>query len=83
VVKKSIHLLLFLILGTCAHAQVSAQSSRAVAILNVNVIPMDREGILQNQTVVVRNGLITEVGDTKKVKVPRDAQRIDGTDEHP
>ena len=79
VVKKSIHLLLVILLGACVYAQVTAQSSRAVAFLNVNVIPMDQERVLRNQTVVVRNGIIVELGDAKKVKVPRDAQRIDGT----
>ncbi len=77
--KKSIHLLMILLLGTCASAQVTAQSPRAVAFLNVSVIPMDQERILHNQTVVVRNGIIAEVGDTKKVKVSKDAHRIDGT----
>lgn len=76
--KKSIHLLLALLCGACAYAHGAAQSSGPVAFLNVNVIPMDQERILRNQTVVVRNGLITEIGDAKKVKVPRDAQRIDG-----
>ena len=78
-VKKPIPLLLVFLLGACAYAQVSAQSARVVAFLNVNVIPMDQERVLRNQTVVVRNGVIVELGDAKKVKVPRDAQRIDGT----
>ena len=56
-------------------AQASAQT---VAFTNVNVIPMDRERVLANQTVVVRNGLIVEIGDAKKVKLPKDATRIDG-----
>jgi imidazolonepropionase-like amidohydrolase len=57
-------------------ASVSAQT---VAFTNVNVIPMDRERVLANQTVVVKNGLIVEIGDTKKVKLPKDALRIDST----
>ena len=40
---------------------------------------MDRERILTNQTVVVKNGVIVEIGDAKKVKLPKDAVRIDGT----
>ena len=54
-------------------------SAQTVAFTNVNVIPMDRERVLANQTVVVKNGLILEIGDTKKVKLPKDALRIDGT----
>src|SRR5919106_6651379 len=56
--------------------QVSAQT---VAFTNVNVIPMDRERVLANQTVVVKNGVIVEIGNAKKVKLPKDAVRIDGT----
>ena len=39
---------------------------------------MDREYVLSHQTVIVRNGLIGEIGDTKRVRIPKDAQRIDG-----
>lgn len=56
-------------------ASVSAQT---VAFTNVNVIPMDRERVLANQTVLVQNGAIVEIGNTKKVKLPKDAVRIDG-----
>lgn len=37
---------------------------------------MDRERVLKEQTVLVKNGIITEIG--KKVKIPKDAQVIDG-----
>ncbi|MGD9630276.1 MAG: amidohydrolase family protein [Pyrinomonadaceae bacterium] len=52
--------------------------AQTVAFVGVNVIPMDRERVLANQTVVVRDGVIAEIGDAKKVKVPKDAVRIDG-----
>ncbi|MEQ1762038.1 MAG: amidohydrolase family protein [Pyrinomonadaceae bacterium] len=52
---------------------------QTTAFVGVNVVPMDRERILANQTVIVRNGVITEIGDAKKVKVPKDAVRVDGT----
>jgi imidazolonepropionase-like amidohydrolase len=48
------------------------------AFTNVNVIPMDSERVLANQTVLVRNGRIADIGDAAKVRVPKDAQRIDG-----
>jgi imidazolonepropionase-like amidohydrolase len=53
--------------------------SQTTAFVGVNVIPMDRERIVANQTVIVKNGLIAEIGDVKKVTVPKDAIRIDGT----
>src|SRR4030095_1435425 len=60
--------------------QISAQTPRAtaVAFVNVSVIPMDKERLLRNQTVIVRDGVISEMVDTKRIKIPRDAQRIDG-----
>jgi imidazolonepropionase-like amidohydrolase len=56
-------------------ASVSAQT---VAFTNVNVIPMDRERVLANQTVVIKNGVIVTIGNAKNVKLPKDAVRIDG-----
>ena len=50
----------------------------AIAFVDVNVIPMDKERVLRKQTVIVRDGLIAEIGDTKRIKIPKDAQRIDG-----
>ena len=47
------------------------------AFVGVNVIPMDRERVLTNQVVVVRGGMIAAVGDADKVKVPKDAERIE------
>jgi len=69
-------LLFALIFSFAALATVSAQT---VAFTNVTVIPMDRERVLANQTVVIKNGLIAEIGDAKKVKLPKDAIRIDCT----
>lgn len=49
-----------------------------VAFVNVTVLPMDRDRVLTGQTVIVRDGRITEIGPTASVRVPADAQRIDG-----
>ena len=63
----------------CLAAIAVPASAQTVAFTNVSVIPMDRERVLANQTVVVKNGLITEIGNTKNVKLPKDAVRVDGT----
>lgn len=55
----------------------AAAAGQSVAFVGVNVIPMDRERILSNQTVLIRNGVIAEIGDAGKVKVPKDAVRVD------
>ncbi len=56
----------------------SAKNS-AVAFVNVNVVPMDTERILANQTVIVRDGLIEMIGDRAQIQVPKDAVVVDGT----
>ena len=72
--KKSLFALLFVFA-----AVMTSVSAQTVAFTNVSVIPMDRERVLANQTVVIKNGLIAEIGDAKKVKLPKDAVRVDGT----
>ena len=69
--------LLLLLLTLCLLSL--AAFAQTIAFVGVNVIPMDRERVLANQTVIVRNGVIAEIGDAKKVKIPKDAVRVDGT----
>lgn len=73
-------IVLFLFLLTrCGFAQNSvSNSSREVVFRSVNVIPMDRERVLENQTVVVRNGRIMAMGNEGSVRVAADALVIDG-----
>jgi imidazolonepropionase-like amidohydrolase len=54
-----------------------AALSQSVAFVGVNVIPMDRERVLTKQTVVVRDGVIIDIGDAKKVKVPKGSISVD------
>lgn len=68
-------ILLFLLLMCVSGALAQADKS-VTGFINVNVIPMDKERVLQNQTVLIKNGLIAEIGG--KVKIPKNAQIIDG-----
>jgi hypothetical protein len=52
--------------------------NRVVAFENVNVIPMDRERVIERQTVVVRDGRIAQIGAPGKVKVPEGALLVAG-----
>jgi imidazolonepropionase-like amidohydrolase len=54
-----------------------AAAAQTTAFVDVNVIPMDRERVIANQTVIVRNGVIAEIGDVAKVKVPNNAVTVD------
>jgi imidazolonepropionase-like amidohydrolase len=55
-----------------------ATKTPITAFVNVNVVPMDRERVIENQTVIVRDGRIAEIGPANKIKVPDGATRIDG-----
>ncbi|MGE0405498.1 MAG: hypothetical protein AB7O65_04290 [Candidatus Korobacteraceae bacterium] len=67
------------ILGILVAGPASAQ---VVAFEHANVIPMDRERVLQNQTVIVRDGKIAEMGPAASVKVPQGATRIAASDKY-
>jgi len=50
------------------------------AIVNVNVVPMTSDTVLEQQTVVVNDGVIAVLGSVDAVPIPKDATVIDGTD---
>jgi imidazolonepropionase-like amidohydrolase len=82
-VKTSILLLFLLVAPGSAQSQSTrpghaGQSGQVTVFHNVNVIPMDRERVLKNQTVVVKDGVIVEMNDAKRVAIPEGALRIDG-----
>jgi imidazolonepropionase-like amidohydrolase len=52
--------------------------SRPFAFINVNVVPMDTERIIKEQTVIVRDGKIVQIGSTQNTRIAEDAVRIDG-----
>jgi hypothetical protein len=56
----------------------AAQQPPAVAIEGVTVIPMDRERVIADQTVIVQDGRITAVGARASAAVPAGATRVDG-----
>jgi cytosine/adenosine deaminase-related metal-dependent hydrolase len=56
-----------------------AAFGQTVAFENVNVIPMDRERVVQRQTVIVRDGRVAEMGPATDVKPPQGATRVDGS----
>src|SRR5262252_8046163 len=56
----------------------SAASHPLVAFAGVNVMSMTSDRIDSNQTVVVRDGRIAEIGPANRIKVPPGALRIDG-----
>lgn len=63
----------------------AAQTSRGAltpgsfAITNVTVIPMTRDTMLANHTVVVQDGRITAITPSRSARIPDGARRIDGS----
>ena len=74
---KKIIVLFILLAVSASGGKANPLDSRTTAFVGVNVIPLDKERLLQNQIVIVKNGLISEIGDAKKIKVPKDAQIVD------
>ena len=78
--------LLLIVLAACslrcsadnAVANSGAELEDVYAFVNVHVVPMDSERVLENQTVIVRDGRIVEVGAASSVEVPEGAVEIDG-----
>ena len=72
---------LVLALGLAAAAQEPGPAAQppaaATAFANVNVLPMDRETVLRDQTVIVRDGKIAEMGPAASVRVPDGVARVD------
>jgi imidazolonepropionase-like amidohydrolase len=53
-------------------------ATATVAFTNVNVVPMDKNRVLGDHTVIVTKDRITAVGPAGKTKVPEGATRVDG-----
>ena len=60
-------------------AQAPSDTTSVFAFVHANVIPMDVERVLDDQTVLVVNGRIVAVGPSSSVRVPGAALRVDAT----
>ncbi len=49
-----------------------------LAITNVSVLPMTSDEVLENQTVVVRDGVITELGPAGEIEIREAVETVDG-----
>lgn len=66
------------IVGSGSPEPTLAQSSQTTAFVNVNVIPMDKERVLENQTILVEGDRITAIGPLAEVTVPEGAEIVEG-----
>jgi len=59
---------------SCAPTELDAD----LAIIHVNVIPMDDERVLESQTVLIRDGIIYRTGPSDRIHVADDVPVIEG-----
>ena len=65
---------IFILLLTLSYGQDQGPvTAKEIVFRNVNVIPMDREQVLENQTVVVKDGRITALTPAGKARYSKDA----------
>ena len=55
-----------------------SKKSTTIAFQNVNLITMTNDKVLENQSVVIKDGLIAEIGKFQTVTIPKEAQIIEG-----
>jgi dihydroorotase-like cyclic amidohydrolase len=63
-----------LLLAGCA----APTTRQTIAFTHVSLVPMTRETVLENQTVLVEGSEIVSIGDSDTLRIPRGAQVIDG-----
>lgn len=73
----TIRFFVFSMMALCAAANAIADTT---AFINVNVVPMSTETVLEEQTVIVKDGIITVIGGVDRVAIPEEARAVDGTD---
>ena len=59
-------------------APARADSALDLALVDVNLVPMDSEKVVPHQTVVIHDGMITTIGAAARVAIPAGANRILG-----
>jgi len=63
---------------SCNSQSSVSPAGKEIVFHSVNVIPMDKERVLSNQDVVVKDGRIVAIGDAGKMKFDKDAIIVDG-----
>jgi hypothetical protein len=67
------HIFVVAMAGFLSQSDVLGQ---VIAFENVNVIPMDRDRIIERQTVIVRDGRIAQIGPAGKIAAPEGATKV-------
>lgn len=71
-------ILLFAVGLSASTSEAGTPDVRPLAFVHVTVIPMTRDGVLKDQTVIIERGRIAQIGPAASVRLPRNARQIDG-----
>ena len=58
---------------------VNSAGVRTVTFTDVNVVTMAEDGLLEGQTVIIRDGVVAEMGPVGQLTAPSEGDVIDGT----
>lgn len=76
--KSIVTLLVLLVFLSCDSQNSPSSKSTTIVFKSVNVIPMDKEMVLQNQDVIVKDGKIIAIEETGKINYDKNVVLIDG-----
>ncbi len=71
-------LLAFCLVIGCTTQSSAKRTSEILAFVDVTVVSMNTEHVTTDQTVIVRDGRIDEIGPASQITVPKDAMVIEG-----
>lgn len=76
---KAFSFLIFFVASNCfSQSEKPLRSNAVTAFVNVNVITMTDSVPLKDQTVIVKDNVITKIGPSSTIDIPENALRIDG-----
>jgi hypothetical protein len=62
----------------CATRSSSREPRDIAAFVRVNVVPMDLERVVTDQTVIARDGRIDDIGPASRIEIPEGTVLVDG-----
>jgi imidazolonepropionase-like amidohydrolase len=71
-------ILLFAMCPSAPTSEADTPDVRPLAFVHVTVIPMTRDGVLKDQTVIIERDRIAQIGPAASIRLPRNARQIDG-----
>lgn len=65
-------------IGLSCFLAATLRADDTLLLRNVNVLPMDAPRVVENQALLVKDGVIAAVGDVRAIRQPRGAKVVDG-----